>query len=207
MNESISNRFEGHVAPTHLFLSGLAVIPSFVLLESLLLKSLYIALYAGLCFVTRRRTKPLLSVFRSAVLVVVVSFVHLLTPAGRILVRVHGFPITELALVSGLYRGLTLVGLFYISFFYVRRDIRLPGLIGSLLGRIFYYFNLFLRQPAIDPKRPIESIDRILIETYGSKKADEEPERRTSTIGFSILGALVALGWSLFLIDRLYEVY
>jgi heptaprenyl diphosphate synthase len=207
MSESVTDWFESHIAPTHLFLSGFAVVPSFLLLESLLLKSICIALFAVLCFVTRRRPRPLLSVFRSVVLIVAIGFVHLLTPAGRIIMRVRGFPLTEMALASGLYRGLTLVGLFYISFFFVRRDIRLPGLIGSLIGRIFYYFNLLLRQPSIDPKKPIESIDRILIETYGGGKAEKGPARKTTGRGFSVIGLLVALGWSFFLVDRICEMY
>jgi len=130
MDLMLSDWFERHVASTHLFLSGLVVIPSFVLQRSLLLKSLCIFLYAVLCFVLRRRTRPVLSVIRSVILVICITLAHLLTPAGKILVRVGGFPITSLALESGLYRGLTLAGLFYISSFYIRRDIRLPGTVG-----------------------------------------------------------------------------
>ncbi len=210
MDLMISDWFERHVASTHLFLSGLVVMPSFVLQRSLLLKSLCIFLYAVLCFFLRRRTKPVLSVIRSAILVICITLAHLLTPAGRILARVGGFPITSLALESGLYRGLTLAGLFYISSFYVRRDIRLPGIIGMLLGRIFYYFNLLVsrspldRQSPIefDPRKPIESIDRILVETYGHRQKEDSPDPRTSIGGYCMLSLLVVLGWSLIFIDR-----
>ncbi len=206
----VSDWFEQHVAPTHLFLSGLVVIPSFVLQRSLLLKSLWVLLYAVICFVSRKRTKPVLSVIRSVILVTCITLVHLLTPAGRVLVRVRGFPITSLALESGLYRGLTLAGLFYISCFYVRRDIRLPGTVGMLLGRIFYYFNLLVSRSPLDrknpiefdPRKPIESIDRILVETYGHRHKEDSPDPRTSIGGYCMLSLLVVLGWSLLFIDR-----
>ncbi len=210
MNMMVSDWFERHVASTHLFLSGLVVIPSFVLQRSLLFKLLFTLLYAVLCFVLRRRTRPVLSVIRSVILVISITLAHLLIPAGRILVRVGGFPITSLALESGLYRGLTLAGLFYISCFYVRRDIRLPGTVGMLLGRVFYYFNLFVSRSSLDRqnpikfdlRNPIESIDRILVETYGHGQEQGSPDPGTSIGGYFLLSLLVALGWSLFFIDR-----
>lgn len=210
MDLMVSDWFERHVASTHLFLSGLVVIPSFVLQRSLLLKSFCILLYAVLCFVLRRRRRPVLSVIRSVILVICITLAHLFTPAGKILVRVGGFPITSLALESGLYRGLTLAGLFYISSFYIRRDIRLPGIVGTLLGRIFFYFNLLVSRSSLDrknpiefdPRKPIESIDRILIETYGHGQEQGSLDPRTSIGGYFLLSLLVAFGWSLFFIDR-----
>ncbi len=95
-----------------------------------------------------------------------------------------------------------MAGLFYISCFYVRRDIRLPGTIGMLLGRIFYYFNLLVRRSSLDPRKPIESIDRILVETYGHGQEEGSSDSRTSTGGYFVLSLLLALGWSLFFIDR-----
>lgn len=159
-----------------------------------------------------------MSVIRSVILVISITLAHLLIPAGRILVRVGGFPITSLALESGLYRGLTLAGLFYISCFYVRRDTRLPGTIGMLLGRVFYYFNLFVSRSSLDRqnpiefdrkkpiefdlRKPIESIDRILVETYGHGQEQGSPDPGTSIGGYFLLSLLVVLGWSLFFIDR-----
>jgi len=79
-----------------------------------------------------------------------------------------------------------------------------------LLGRIFYYFNLLVRRSSLDrknpiefdPRKPIESIDRILVETYGHGQEEGSSEPRTSKGGYFVLSLLVVLGWSLFFIDR-----
>jgi hypothetical protein len=198
-----SNWFDSHIGSTQLFLSGLIVIPAFILQRMLPFKAFHVLLYVVLCFTSRRSSGFVFSVIRSLVVLSFVAFFHILTPAGKVLFRLRNFPVTSLALETGLYRGITLIGLFYISCFYVRSDIRLPGTIGRLLGRIFYYFNLLLQESTFDPRRPIKSLDRILMRAYSQKREETSSDVRTSPGGYLFLSVLILISWSLSLIDLL----
>ena len=136
------------------------------------------------------------------IFVVFVTLFNLLNPAGRVMLMIGGFPVTEQALKGGLFKAMTFLGLFYISSFSVRRDIPLRGTSGFLLSRTFGYFNLLLQERARRPKRLVESLDQILLKTYSCSPealpdTNSESGSQTSACGYIAVAFLVALNWCL----------
>ena len=182
-----------HISPTHLFLAGMILIPAFILQRSLIVRAAEIALFSGLVWVIHKNLK----VGISLVILIFVAFFNILTPSGKPLFRIFRFPITDRALFMGLFRGMTLVGLFFISRLCIGRDLRLPGRIGSLLSRVLTYFHRFLQEGFPNPARPVQSLDRILLRTYESVGKDSETSpANTSWQGGVVLFVVVLLCWT-----------
>ena len=97
-------------------------------------------------------------------------------------------------------KGFTIVGLVFISLFSIRSDLALPGRLGGLLGRTFFYFEKILEgRKRLEPRRLIASIDAILESIY--RRSAEEPETgrftKTDRKGWLFAGALVSVNWLL----------
>ncbi|HDQ13910.1 MAG TPA: hypothetical protein ENN41_03745 [Sediminispirochaeta sp.] len=137
--KGLAAEHQGHKSSQalYLLLIGLLMIPAFVLQSQLWLKGLQMALILlyGLCLGGRVRILP------GLLLVSAVTAASLLTPLGRVIGSVLDFPITLGALEQGLHRGLNLVGLVYISRSAVSSKLRIPGRLGNLLYRVFFYFE------------------------------------------------------------------
>jgi heptaprenyl diphosphate synthase len=135
-----------------------------------------------------------------AVMASIVAF-NLLTPYGRILFSVGAFRITEGALRGGLQRAATLEGLIMLSRFAIRRDLRLPGPLGELIGESFRILaRIQERRSAVSAKNFAADIDALLIELSetGEPIADasgEAPRRGSTTVGRIFLIAAVILSW------------
>ena len=188
------NWLEKHVSSRVLFAVGLACVPAFLLQEALIVKACQAFLFALLCLVSGKRLK----IAASAIVLASVTFFNLLVPNGKLLFRVGFLAVTDGAMKSGLVRGLTVTGLFYMSSFCVRRDLKFPGRFGSLLGRTFYYYNLLLQARGFKPKEIIKSLDRILQQAYLDDTTHEQlPRGRTSVPGYLLLLILVLVNWGL----------
>ena len=181
-----------HIASTHLFLAGLAVIPAFLFQKNLIVRAAVILLFIVLCLVSGKSVKP----GYSLVILLTIALFSLLTPMGKVLFRVAGLPVTDRALLMGGYRGLTVVGLFYVSRFCIRKDLELPGKIGGLLSRTLSYFHRFLEQGFPDPRHPVQSLDRILMNTYGKPETEASPRTSTSVSGGLFILCLLLLVWT-----------
>jgi heptaprenyl diphosphate synthase len=191
-----------NVANPYLFYSGLAVVPAFILQGSMILKGSLALLYLSLALLAGRRIRPIMSLL---VLLSILVF-NLLTPKGRILAQLGPFIVTGLALRDGLMKGLTVVGLIYISRYFVRDSVKLPGRIGDLLGRMFAYFGRLLSGGKVERKDLIGSLDRILLSAYGAGEGQMAGSvSRTTWGGGLFLTQLVLASWSLFAIDRLFS--
>ncbi len=95
--------------------------------------------------------------------ILAITAFNLLTPLGRVLLELGPFVVTEGALELGIRKGLTIVGLVFISLFSIRRDLVLPGRLGALLGRSFLYFERLLdARGGIQARRLVASIDDAL---------------------------------------------
>ncbi len=67
------------------------------------------------------------------------------------------------ALESGLQKSMLLIGLVFTSLFSVTPGLRLPGILGGVLGRMFYYFEeLSAGKGKIRRKSFIKDIDAVL---------------------------------------------
>ncbi len=208
-------RIDRQLSPTHQFLAGLLLVPAFLLQPALPVKAGQTVLFVLLCAAAGRR----FSLPASAVLFAGIVLFHLLTPAGKVLWRAGPVVVTDLALREGLFRALTVTGLFYISRFSIRRDITLPGAAGRLLGRVFSYYDLLLRTASIRPGRLMETMDQGLLAASRSARSsrgldrgladgpDGAPEggdrssggdgRRTTAPGWALLVGLLVVSWAL----------
>jgi len=192
------------VSSSFLFILGLLTAPALVLTRPLVLKSVQTLLYIGLARFRRQRLfLPGALIFLAATVVF-----SLFNPLGRVLFEVVGLHITEGALLSGLSRGLTVLSLLYLSRFSVRADLRLPGTLGMLVARTFYYLNRLLeakKHLASDTRNWVEKLDRLL---ENARRGWHEPEERpakqehTRWLGFICLAILFTLNWSFVFVMR-----
>ena len=125
------------IPPRIMIITGLLTIPSFLFQDNLILKAVQTVLFVLLSVLEGKRFKPL----PPLVMVVSIAVINLFNPIGRIIFTLGRFRVTYGALYLGLIKGLTLVGLIYLSRSAVRSDLVLPGRFGRIIGRTFYYFD------------------------------------------------------------------
>ncbi|MFO7782051.1 MAG: hypothetical protein R6W94_10545 [Spirochaetia bacterium] len=198
---SKDNFFTRNTSPLHLFITSALILPAYLFQDELLLRIAQVLLFAGLSTVAGKKIKWLYFV----VMVSSITFFNLLTPMGRVLVSAGPFAITEGALRNGVMKGLTIIGLVFISLFSIRPDLKLPGRLGGLLVRLFYYFERIVetKRQKLEARRLIGSIDDILDSLYQPGKPQEPPAGRVATT--TVAGGLfmvVAVGanWALLLV-------
>lgn len=147
----------------HLFLAGALTLPAYLLQDELYIRLFQVLLFALLAGLAGKRIKWLYFL----IMVASITFFHLLVPMGRVLFEVGPIPITEVALRNGVLKGLAIVGLVFISLFSVRSDLKLPGRLGGLVARLFYYFERIMEgRHRIEARRLIGSIDEVLTSIY-----------------------------------------
>lgn len=188
------NRLDRWISPSVLFLCGVALMPAFLSQRIPALKLLLLALYGGLCITAGRRLRIVGNLFFFAAVV----FFNLLNPSGRILLAAGPLTVTDAALKSGVLKALSFIGLTYISAFAIHPRLRLPGRVGYLLSRTFGYFHLLLRNGGFQPKRPLKSLDLILVR-LGEPAGGELPTApmRTTPAGGVLVFGLLAVSWGL----------
>jgi hypothetical protein len=190
----MTNRLAPWVSPGVFLICGIAVIPAYVLQHELLPKLIQLLVFMVLCLLEAKRLRLLGNfLFFSAVVIF-----HLLTPTGRVLFRVGRWAVTETALEAGALKALTFVGLYYISVFSIDPRVRFPGRFGYLLSRTLGYFHLLFQARRFDPRRPVESLDELLLQLDGQAAALAERESRSTTVfGYFLVIGVAALSWCL----------
>jgi hypothetical protein len=191
---------KANFAAAHLFLTGGLIIPAFLFQNNLIVRVVQVLVFAGLASFAGKRIKW--NYF--LVMVGSITAFNLLQPLGEVILRVGPFAVTRGALNQGLEKGFTIVGLVFISLFSIRPDLRLPGRIGGLVGRVFYYFERIIEgKKNIEARRLIESIDAILLSIYmpgqtepAAGEAAFAEAGKTSWIGAVCMGLLIFLNWS-----------
>jgi heptaprenyl diphosphate synthase len=135
-----------------------------------------------------------------AVILSIVAF-NLLTPYGRVLFSAGMFRLTEGALRAGLQRAATLEGLIMLSRFAIRRDLRLPGAFGALIGESFRILaSIQERRNAVSGKNFVAGIDALMLELSQTENlpanaSGDDPRRGSTAAGRIILAAAVILTW------------
>ncbi len=157
------NRLARIASAEHLFLAGVVTIVAFLFQGDLRVRIAQVFAFALLATLAGKR-------IRWGYFVVMVSSItafHLFAPLGRILLEIGPLAITEGALRQGLQKGFAIVGLVFISLFAVQSNLRLPGTVGGLLGRLFFYFERVLdARGSVRAKALVASIDQILFDVY-----------------------------------------
>jgi heptaprenyl diphosphate synthase len=186
-----------HINALHLFITGGLVIPAFLFQQSLVIRVALVLCYAGLARLAGKKIKWLYFV----IMVASITFFNLVSPLGELLVQVGPFMITQGALREGLTKGFTVVGLVFISLFSIRPDLQLPGRLGGLIGRVFYYFERIIDgKRRIEPRRLIASIDTVLEELYvpGSRaETGVHAQVATDRLGVLFMAAVILPNWAL----------
>jgi len=196
MKRAMLGRFlEEHTSPASLFLAGAVILPAFLFQNDLAVRIAQVTIFAGFAWASGRGVRPLPTL---VAIFGIVAF-NLLVPAGRVILSVAGFPLTEAALKNGIARATTVAGMIAISRLTIRGGLRFPGPLGELVGRSLIYFERILAgRFALDRKNVIGSIDSFLLRIHrGEKPRPPSTRPRTTAAGCVFLAVLVAANWGL----------
>lgn len=125
-----------------LFWAGTAALPAFLMQDSLPIRVFQVVLFGVLTALAGKRL--LWGYFFT--LTVTITIFHLIVPSGAVLFEVGAFRVTLGALQTGLFKSLTILGMVFLSLVAVRADLRLPGRLGSLVGKIFWCFEQIMER-------------------------------------------------------------
>lgn len=183
--------FKKHINPLVIFLTGLSLIILYLFQDSVFLKFIQLLVFYLLAIMSGKKIKILYFIL----FIFFITVFELLSPWGEVLFSLGSFDITEGALLNGLKKGITFTGLVFISLFVTRDDLVLPGNIGTVLAKVFYYFEKILSNKSkINKKNLIGSIDDLLLSIYnpGNIKINEKLEKvSTSFLGWLFISGLL----------------
>jgi heptaprenyl diphosphate synthase len=192
--------YEGLFSARALCIAGLLAMPALLFNPIPLFRVAQFLLFWFLCWLAGKKNNPLITIL---VIVGIVAF-NLIVPYGRVLYSFGQFRITLGALMTGIQRAVTLEGLIMLSRLTIRRDLKIPGAFGELIGESFRYFAQIMdSKKRITRKNLVGDIDQLMIElsegkTPGageSQSQAEAPAARTKAAGFIILALVVILAW------------
>ncbi len=190
--------------PSFLFFFGLLLSPALWLQSHLGWKAAQALLFFALAAWARPRGWWRAGLASLVFLATTVA-VNLAVPLGRVLWRVGPWRITQGAMESGLAKGLTLVGLAYLSRICVRPDLRLPGAAGRYVARTLFYLNRLLElRGRLSLARLADSLDAVL-ESLWSKSPAGKPAAaagagarvRFPVGAFALLAGLAAVNYGI----------
>lgn len=187
---------------TELFLAGIPMVAAFLLNPSAAGRLCQFLIFSLFAWLNGRKIN-----FLIALLVIGgIVFFNLLVPHGRVLFQLGPFRISEGALLSGLYKGISLEGLIMLSRAVIRSDLRLPTSFGSLMAESFLVFeHITERGNHIKGRDIIGGIDTLMLAISaelkeGGTEASAGPpvqqgKKKTRYRGIIILCAAAALSW------------
>ncbi|GHV96331.1 hypothetical protein AGMMS50293_26510 [Spirochaetia bacterium] len=191
--------YEGLFSARSLCIAGFLMMPALLFSPNILFRVAQFLFFWFLAWLSGKKNNPLITFL---IILFIVAF-NLIIPYGRVLYSIGIFKITLGALVAGLQRAVTLEGLIMLSRVTIRRDLRIPGGFGELIGESFRIFALIMsRKQRITRKNFIGDIDQLMLELSGDGsetispgQPSQVPARRTGTPGFIILVLMVLLAW------------
>ncbi|GHV77291.1 membrane protein [Spirochaetia bacterium] len=187
--------YENLFGSSGLCVAGLLMMPALVFNPNPYFRTLQFMFFWFLAALGGKRNNPLTTIL----IILGITAFNLLAPYGRVLFSWGLFRITEGALLAGIQRGVTLEGLIMLSRIAIRRDLRLPGVFGELIGESFRILKLVQeRRNTITRKNFVRDIDNLLIELSGTEElppAALKKRRPTTAVGWIILCAAVILAW------------
>lgn len=190
-----------------LFWGGMLVLPAYLLQQDLIVRIGQVVLFGGLA---RLAGKRLQWIYFGSIIVTITVF-HVIVPSGEVLAEIGSFRVTAGALRTGVFKALTIVGMVFVSLVAVRADLRLPGRLGELAGKIFWAFEQIMeRRAELSLRRPFESVDFFLDNLYGELVSmgtaiaetakRKETARRSTPRGRLVVASIVSLQWLLVVI-------
>jgi heptaprenyl diphosphate synthase len=202
------NCYEGLFSSRSLFIAGLVIMPALLFNPNTILRTAQFLLFWFFAWLCGKKNNPLITLL---IIVFIIAF-NLLVPYGQVLYAIGAFKITLNALVSGLHKAVTLEGLIMLSRAAIRRDLKLPGSLGALIGDSFRIFEeITERKGAIDRKNIAGSLDKLLFELSEDKAVPQslpaeaqeaapetttEQKKKSALPGLLILAGVILLSWS-----------
>jgi len=195
------DRIGKYIAPLPRFAAGMLMLPPFLFTDGLAGKAVLALFFAILAVSAGKHLRW--GYF--LIVVLSVTFFHILSPWGRVLLEIGPLTITTGALESGLIRGITLIGMVFLSVAAVRPELKFPGRFGGLLGRTFYYFDVIIEgRKRLSRKNFFTSLDDLLTERFNPEKegfgileGGEVPAAERAFRGWIPAAAAVLLTWAL----------
>jgi heptaprenyl diphosphate synthase len=190
--------YENLFSARALCIAGLLIMPALLFNPNTLFRILQFFCFWFLAWLSGKKNNPLITIL---VMLFIVLF-NLIVPYGQVLVSIGPFKITSGALMAGIHRAVTLEALIMISRLTIRRDLKIPGAFGELIGESFRIFALIMdRKQGITRKYLMGDIDRLMLElsedgAEAPSPAGEAVLKRTGAPGFIILAVIVLLAWS-----------
>lgn len=201
MSERFSSFLRKNISDRLLLAGGLLIIPSFLLLENPVFKSAHLVLFLLLVLLCGKTVR----IFPSLVIFTSIVIVNLFRPYGELFFSVFGLRITRGALESGVNKGATLIGLIYCSKFFVRPTLSLPGTLGALLGKTFFYFEQITeRWKTVEGGSVIGKLDALLLTLTEDDSKGKKAAMNTKIFtiyGLLFLALLTIIHWCSFLLS------
>ena len=211
----------------NLLIIGVATIPAFTLQERPGIKAILALIFLLAAGFSGKRIRAI----PSALFFVGVVLVHLITPTGRVMFYLVGFPITEGSLLIGADKGFLIIGLVFLSRYAVRSRALSNLRTGSLLAETFACFEALREAFARARSEPeefeqrtrakiklIDWVDDLLISVYQEQSVQpgisDSASMRGSTgetggytkmadrTGFAI--AIFIIAWGSLVVGRLW---
>ncbi len=193
-----SDRFSGIISPGHRFTWGILMLLCFLFSDGLFPRLIMTIFFAVLALLAGKRIRFGYFFF----MIFSITAFNLLTPWGPVLFSLGRFTVTGGALNTGITKGLTICGLVFVSLFSVSSRLILPGKLGRLLGRSFYYFeSLYSMKKSVRRASFFSDIDEILLSLFpsSSEQGDQEagkgkavPQVQTALTGWLAAGSSLA---------------
>lgn len=175
--------------------AGLLIMPALLFNPAPLYRAAQCLGFWFLCWLAGKRNNSLVTI---TVIVTIIAF-NLIIPYGKVLFVIGAFKITEGALMTGVQRAATLEGLIMLSRLAIRKDLRIPGTFGQIIGESFSIFTKITEsRPRITRKSLLGDIDTLLLDLSECRTIDANSATAASKkgpAGFVILAAVILLSW------------
>lgn len=151
------------ITPGWRFFTGMMLMLLFLFFESLMFRAFMTVFFLILVLLAGKKI-----LWKNyIILIFFITFFNLLTPWGQVLYSLGPLNITKGALLSGLQKGITFTGLILISLTSIKKGLIIPGKLGGLIGRVFYYFErIFEQKHRLARHDLIGTLDSILMDTF-----------------------------------------
>ncbi len=191
-----------HVSASLLFWAGLIALPAYLLQDDIRIRLAQVVLFGFLARVAGKRLQWLYFLSIAAT----ITLFHVIVPSGEVIAEIGTFRLTLGALRTGSFKALSIIGMVFLSLVAVRADLRLPGRVGSLVGKIFWAFEQIMeRRDTLEVRRPFVGADGLLLALYADlatmdeRAADTRMRKataaRSTATGWGIVVLLTAMQW------------
>lgn len=173
------------VHPLVLCLFGVVCIIPYILTESIFVRLIQVGVLFFMAIQVKR-----IRIAYFIMLTLSIVFFYILVPQGKILYEWWFLTITEDALKSGVFRGLTLNGYVFLSLSYISPQLSLPTKYGALLSKSITYFTMMLESASNTAFRTFIKEERRIYKQSAKQERKTLGERLARKIDFLLSDAI-----------------